>query len=98
MGKKNALFLEEVDELDLAVLAKVALEALLGEGLEVLDVANVHIARGARVHGDGERRRQRPAVLAPANLEAAVVEREALIRRNLVESECRSRIDKGNEL
>ena len=94
----DALLLEEVDELDLAELAKVALELLLGEGVEVLDVAHVDVARRTRVHSKCECGRQRPRVLAPADLQPAVVERQALVRRDLEEGEGSGRVDEGHEL
>ena len=40
-----ALFLEEVDEFNLAVLPEVSLEPLLVEGIEVLNITNVYVTR-----------------------------------------------------
>ena len=99
MLKENLLlFFQEVDELDLAILAKVSLQFLLTEGIEVLDVPNVHVPCRARVDGECESGRKRARVLAPADLQSAVIEGHALVRSNLVESHGSGRVDKGNKL
>ena len=96
--EKDSLLLQEVDELDIAVLAKVALELFLGVDLKVLDVANVDITRRAAVHGERDRGRERAAVLAPADLQPTVVQGKALVRSDLEESERRGWVDEGHEL
>lgn len=93
-----SLFLEEVHQLNLAILAEIALQLLLVERIEVLDVADVDIACSSCVHCEGECWRERSRVLAPADLQPAVVESEALVRRDLVERKRRGRVDESYEL
>lgn len=50
------------------------------------------------MHAEREARRERSAVLAPANLQPAVVERKTLVRGNLEEREGRCGVDERNEL
>ena len=49
-SKQHSLLLQEIDELNVPVLAKVALELVLAEDLEVLDVAHVHVPSRTAVH------------------------------------------------
>ena len=84
------LLLQEVGKPVLAVLAKVALELLLREGVQVLDVADVHVPRRARVHRELKCGRQGPSVLAPADLQSPAVQRRTMVRCDLEERQrCR---------
>ena len=48
--KVNLLLLQEVDQFDISELAKVPLESLFTESLEVLNVTNVHVPCCSRMH------------------------------------------------
>ena len=95
---RDALLLQEVHQLDLAVFTEVPLQLLLVERIKVFDVANVDVPCRARVHRKRQSRWQRARVLAPADLQPAVVESETLIRSDLEEGESRRRVDEGHEL
>lgn len=55
---KVLLFFQEVDEFDIAILAKVPFQPLLAESIEVLDVSDVHVPRRTRVDGERESGRE----------------------------------------
>ena len=95
---KISLFFQEVDELDITILAEVPLQPLLAEGVEVLNVPNVHVPRRTRVDGERESGRKRARVLTPADLQPTVVKGQALEGSNLVERHSSSRVDEGNKL
>ena len=95
---KVSLFFQEVDEFDVTILAKVPLQPLLAEGVEVLDVPDVHVPRCTRVDGERKSGREWARVLAPADLQPTVVKGQALEGSNLVERHSSSRVDEGNEL
>lgn len=95
---RNLLLLEEVDKFDLAKFAKVLLELLLAKGFEVFDVSNVDIPGRTRVHGQCQCGGKRTRVLAPTDLETTVVQGQPLVRSNLEEGQCGSRINECNEL
>jgi hypothetical protein len=71
---KNALLLQEVDQFDLAIFPKISFEPFLREGFEVLDIANVNVPRGTRVHGKCQRWWKWPGVLPPTHFEPAIVQ------------------------
>lgn len=98
MGDGGLLFLQEVDQFDVTVFTKVSLQLVLRERLEVLDVANIDIPRGSRVHSHGKSGRKRARILAPTNFESSVVQSETLIGSDLVESESRGCLDECDEL
>ena len=75
----DVLLLKEIDQLDFAILAEVPLQLLFVECVEVLDVANVDVPCRTRVNRKRQSRWQRSRVLAPADLEPAVVESKSLI-------------------
>lgn len=87
--KRCLLLPQEVHQLNISVLSKVPLQPLLAEGLEVLNVPDVNVPRRTRVDSKRKRGRKGARVLAPADLKAAVVEREALVRGHLEERERR---------
>jgi hypothetical protein len=96
---EGAVFLlEEVDEFDVAVFAKVALQLFLRERLKVFDVADVHVPRRTGVYGQGEWGRERAGVLTPSELEPTIVECQSLIGRGMEECESRGRVDKRYKL
>ena len=70
VDKRVVLFLEEIDELDVTILAKVA--NLSSE--KVSDVANIHVARRARVHRQGESGWKGTSIFSPTKLESPVVQ------------------------
>lgn len=92
------LLLQKVDELDISVFAKVALELLLVEHFKVLDVADVDVPSGTRVNGKGQGRRQGSSVLSPSDLQATIIQGQPLIRRHLEECVRRSGINECHEL
>lgn len=96
--RKHLLLLQEIDKLDLAELAEIPLKLLLVKCVEILDVANIDVTRSTRVHGQGQSRGKGAGVLAPADLQPAVVERKALVRRDLEECQRSSGVDESNEL
>lgn len=95
---KIPLFFQKVDKFDIAILAKVPLQPLLAEGIKVLDVSDINVPRRTRVDGERESGRKWARILTPANLQPAVVERQALEGSDLVESHSSSWVDEGNEL
>ncbi len=57
LGKRrDVLFFQKVDQLDVTVLSEVPLQSLLCERLKVLNVSDVYIPRGARVNGKSQSR------------------------------------------
>ena len=66
---KVSLFLQEVDKLDITVLARVPLQPFLAEGVEVLNISDVHIPRRAGVDAERENWRKWARVLAPSDLQ-----------------------------
>jgi len=97
MGKVS-LFFQEVDEFDITILAKVPLQPLLTEGVEVLNIPDIHVPRCTRVDGERESWREWARVLTPADLQPTVVKGQALVGSDLVERHSSSRVDEGNEL
>lgn len=95
---KVLLFFQEVDELDIAILAKVPPQPLFAEGLKVLDVSDVHVPRRTRVDGKCESGRKWTGILTPADLQPAVVQGQTLEGGDLVEGHSSGRVDEGNEL
>ena len=93
-----SLFFQEVDKFDIAVLAKVPFQPLLAEGIEVLDVSNVHVPRCTRVDRECESGRKWAGVLTPANLQPTVVEGQALEGSDLVEGHGSRWVNEGDEL
>ena len=94
----DLLFFQEVDELNITKLAKVPLQSLLTEGFEVLDVSNVDVPRRAGVDGECESGRKWARVLAPTDLQPAVVEGQTLERSDLVERHGGGWVDERYEL
>lgn len=70
------LFLEKVDLLNVAKLREI--RSQLRFGPVVVNVANVNVSRSTCSNGQSDRGREGPGVLAPANLEALVVDCQAL--------------------
>lgn len=93
-----SLLLEEVDELDITVLAEVPLQLLVVESIEVLDITDINVAGSTAMHSESKGRRKRAGVLAPANLEATVVQRQTLVGCDLEEGKRGSRVDERDEL
>ena len=91
------LFFQGVDEFNITELTKIPLQSLT-EGFEVLDVSDIHIPRRTRVNGECESRRKWARVLAPTDLQPAVVEGQALERSNLVGGHGGGWVKKHNEL
>ena len=58
---------------------------LLTEGIEVLDVSDVHVPRRAGVDGERESRRERARVLASLDLQSTVVVGQSVEGSDLVE-------------
>lgn len=98
VDKRAILLLEEVDEFDVTVFAKVALQSFLRERFKVFDIADVHVPRRPRVYGQSEWGRKRAGVLAPSKLEPTIVERQTLIRRGMEKGKGRRRVDECHEL
>jgi hypothetical protein len=98
VDKRAVFLLEEVDEFDVTVFAKVALQLFLRERLKVFDVADVHVPRRTRVYGQSEWGRERAGVLTPSELEPTIVECQSLIGRGMEECEGRGRVDKRHKL
>lgn len=96
--KSSVLFLQEIDQLNITVLSKVALQLLVAERFEVFNVADVDIPSSARVHCKGQRRRKGSSVLAPSDFETTVVESHALVGSHLEEGESSGWVNKGDEL
>jgi hypothetical protein len=94
----NVLFFEEIDQFNIPVFPKVALEPLLGEEFKVFDVADVNVTRSSGVNGECYSGGKRARVLSPSHFETTVVESQALECRHLIESERSGRIDKHYEL
>lgn len=97
-SSQDVLLAEEVDELDLSVLAKVALELVLVEDFKVLHVADVDVASRTGVDGHSESGGDGTWVLAPSDLETTVVQDETLERGDLVKRESGTGVDKRDEL
>ena len=91
----TALLAQSVNQLDLTILLEVLPEALLGPGF--VQVTNVDVAR--RTTGDSERngRRKSTGVLAPADLQTAVVDHQALEVAQGVEGRSRGRVDESDK-
>ena len=75
VDKRTVLFLEEIDKLYIAILAKIALQLVVGKCVEIFGVANIHVARCARVHIQGERGWKWTSIFAPTEFEQSVVQR-----------------------
>ena len=74
VDKRAVLLLEEIDELNIAILAKIAFKFVIRERLEIFDIANIHVARRARVYSQSECGWKRTSVFAPTQLEPPVVQ------------------------
>lgn len=97
-GGKHVLLLQIIHKLDLSILAEVLLKLLNTEPLEVFDIANINITSSTGLNGQSKGRRKWARVLAPANLQTTIVERESRGTSSVVEYESGSRFDEGNEL
>ncbi|GKT53353.1 hypothetical protein ColTof3_00692 [Colletotrichum tofieldiae] len=95
VARDGALRLHSVDQLDFAVLGEVLSQSLLSPCL--IQVANVHIARSPSADGKGNGGRKGTGVLAPANLQSAVVDHQALQVAESVEGRGSRGVDKGDE-
>ena len=91
----TALLPQGVDQLDLAVFLEVLSETIFGPAF--VEVANVDITRSAAGHCQSNRWRQSPRVLAPSNLEAPIVDHQALEVAERVERSSRCWVDEGDE-
>jgi hypothetical protein len=98
VDKPAVLFFEEIDEFDIAELAKVAFKLVLGESLKVFNVANIHVTRRARVHRQGESGLEWASVFAPTKLDSPIVQRQTLVRCRMEESERCCRVYERHEL
>src|ERR1700760_636064 len=76
VDKGTRLFAKSIDEFNLAVLGKVLSQALFGPGF--IKIANVDVARSTSTDCKSNCWRQSTRMLAPTNLESAVVNHEAL--------------------
>ena len=92
------LFLQEVDEFDITILAEIALQLFLVEDLKVLDIADVDVPRRSGMDGESKGRRQGTSVLSPTDLQAAIVEGQTLVGCHLEEGVGRSGINECHEL
>ena len=79
VDKSAVVFFEEIDELDIAVLSEIAFQLVLGERLKVFNVANIHVTRCTRVHGQGESRLEWTSIFAPTKFDSPIVQRQTLI-------------------
>ena len=95
VNEGTALLAERVDELNLSVFREVLAEAVLRPGF--VQVANIHITRGTTANSQGDGRRERTGVLAPADLQPTVMDHQALQVTQGVEGSGGGRIDEGNE-
>lgn len=98
LNEVYSLLLQEVDKFNFAVFAKVPLELILVEDLEIFDVSDVHVPRSTVGDRHAERRADWAWVLAPTDLEATVVEGQALVSSHLIESEGSVGVHKRDEL
>lgn len=95
INKGTALFAESVDELNLTKLGKVLPETLLSPGL--VKVTDIDISGSTTANGQSDGRRQSTGVLAPANLEAPVVDHETLYVAESVEGCSGGWVDERHE-
>ena len=95
VDKSTALLPKRVDELNLSIFREVLAEAVLRPGL--VQVADIHITRGTTADSQGDGRRERTRVLAPANLQPTVVDHQTLQVAQGVEGGGGGRVDEGNE-
>ena len=91
----TALLAQSVNQLDLTILLEVLPEALLGPGL--VQVTDVHVARCTAGHSECNGRRKSTGVLAPADLQTAVVDHQALEVAQGVEGRSRGRVDESDK-
>jgi hypothetical protein len=98
VDERAVFLLEEVDEFDVAVFAKVAFQLFLRERLKVFDVADVHVSRRTRVYSQSKLGRERAGVLSPSELQPTIVECQSLIGRGMEECKSRGRVDKRYKL
>lgn len=90
----EALLAERVKVLDVSDLRAAGSALAFAHGLKR---AHVDVARSTRLDDHGDPGARRAGALAPADLEPAVVERDALVRCGLVEGECALRVDESHE-
>lgn len=79
------------------MLAEVSTQPFFTEGIEVLDVSDMHVPRHPGEDGERESRRMQIRVLAPPDIRPAVVQLQgqSLDKRDLVEGG--SRVDEGDK-
>ncbi|KAH3665175.1 hypothetical protein OGATHE_003990 [Ogataea polymorpha] len=99
VDKTAVFFVVEIDLLGLAKLLKIIVQFLPGELdlWNLVEPADVNVARRAVADGQVDRVRQRPRMLAPANLDLAVVDHEPVQRRHGVELRSGHRVYKRDE-
>lgn len=98
VDKSCRLVLEEIDHLNVAILAKVLAELLFGNLLKVGNLANIHVTTGSRLNGLSLSLRERTRVFSPSDLESTGVDREARKVDLSVKGQSGRRIRKSNKL
>lgn len=95
VDKRAALLTQRVDQLNLTVLGEILSQSVFGPGL--IEVTNVHIARSTTADSQGNGGRESTRVLAPANLESAVVNHQTLQVAEGIERRSSCGINKGHK-